>query len=280
MKENAAKDGKNMRYGWESDLAEERRRADTSLPGVAYDEKVKDGIRVSRLRVTSAEGEKSIGKPMGKYLTFTFSRDGEKKEREALVGLLAGALADLLPREKERILVVGLGNRAMTADAIGPAVAARVSATAHIASAEPELFASLGCRCLAVIRPGVLAETGLEAAALVHAAAEEFHPDAVLVADALAAADPERLLRTVQLCDTGICPGAGIGNRRAGIDRALLGVPVVAVGVPTVIRAPALGCGEGCDGLLVVPRDLDEAVPATAALIAEAINRAFGILYP
>lgn len=172
----------------------------------------------------------------------------------------------------ETVLAVGLGNRNMTADAVGPLALDRLLVTRHLGGSLSALFR--GLRPVAALAPGVLAATGVESAEIVRALVDRIRPDRVIAVDALAAADRSRLCTTVQVTDAGIVPGSGVGNSRAAFTRQTLGVPVCAVGVPTVMDLRAV---EGCrldQPMLVTHRDVDERVRRLAGLIAAGMNRA------
>ena len=170
------------------------------------------------------------------------------------------------------VLVVGLGNRAITPDAVGPDAMQSVLVTRHLCAQLPEQFGRF--RSVAALTPGVLGTTGVESAELVRAMTDRLHPDAVIVVDALACAEFDRLGRTVQLTDTGITPGSGVGNDRAGLDRTTLGVPVAAIGLPTVIDAGSLADDPRAEQMFVTPRDIDAVVRDAAKLIGYGIDLA------
>lgn len=180
------------------------------------------------------------------------------------VRCLAGELAALLPEGP--VLAAGLGNRAMTCDAVGPASIDNLLVTRHMIRAMPRQFADF--RPVAAVCPGVLARTGLEALELVRGAVERVRPAAVIAVDALAARDSARLCATVQLSDTGLVPGSGVGNRRSALDRGTLGVPVIAVGIPTVVDADPRA------GLFLTPRDIDQRIRELGRLLGYGITLA------
>ena len=264
-----------------TDLACERRRADPSTPGTNYREYTQSGFTVTALTVTSEEGAREIGKPEGTYLTVTFPPLFEMDETQTEEGaaVIAGYLTALLPpRDSRPILIVGLGNATLTADAVGPLTARQIPATAHCEEGG-----------LLVLTPGVTWQSGTEAASLVHGVVKELDAAAVIAIDALCARSTERLACTVQLADTGITPGSGIRLPRSAIDRETMGVPVIAVGVPTVVSSAALVCEaleragadefppeflslveEDC--LYVSPKEIDEGVTNAARLIARSIR--------
>lgn len=286
-----------------SDLACERKRADVTLPGVTEKETSLTYTHLSEIRITSKEGAESIGKPEGTYMTIShgpaWSLWGESKEelcdavesslRQLSDGFLKGKSKTALT-----VLVAGLGNRRLTADAIGPRTADAVNATHHLRTQAADVFAGMECAGICVLSPGVLAQTGLEAAALVCEVAHRIKPDLVLAIDALAARSTERLATTIQLCDTGVEPGGGIGNRRMPITRESTGAPVIAIGVPTVVHSTTLisdalanASAEPLhesvvsqmqqDGFFVSPKDIDQTTDILAAIIAQAINRLWGV---
>ena len=263
-----------------TDLAEEsrdlwRRNAGqtAALPGVMAKKELRAGLESDRIEILSAEGERALGKPRGRYLTLRLDVL-ERREQDAFERSCA-ALADMLRellelREGESVLVAGLGNEAITPDALGPLAAEHTMVTRHLKERLPEDFAAF--RSVSVFRSGVLGTTGLESSALVGAVSTLSKPSRIVAIDALCAADAEKLCRTVQVSDAGIVPGSGVGNARAALSRETLGVPVIAVGVPTVVDAAVFGAGER--GLIVTPRDIDRQVRDAARLIGYALNLA------
>lgn len=284
-----------------SDLACERRQIDAGLSGVHFQEERVGRMRWERLTVESAEGEKSIGRPRGQYDTLTLPRMDTLTEEQAddAAEEVARELCQLCERahiQPERILVVGLGNGELTPDAIGPRAAARVHATMHIHELDRATFCALECSEIAVTAPGVMAESGMEAAETVMGLCDRIAPDVVLAIDALASRSPTRLGCTVQISDTGIFPGSGIGNTLAPLNEQTLGVPVIAIGVPTVIDSrlflmegaadlpPAIvsqieeKCRQEKIPMFVSPREINGITESAANVIARGINQAFGIL--
>ncbi len=278
-----------------TDLAIERMRADTDLPGVAYSEEKRGIATLSRLYIDSEEGERSIGKPRGTYLSLSFPRLWELSEDDLsfLTELLSEQLLSLCGRTPpDRVLVAGLGNRYITADAIGPEVIGRIVATRHLKSEESELFDRFTDTELSLIAPGVLAQTGIESSEMIKAVVATVKPKLVIVIDALAARSTKRLGATCQLSSVGLCPGSGIGNSRGSIDEKALGVPVVSIGIPTVVDSSTLlydALEEGGmepngelsrilqekKGFFVSPRQSDEVTEKGARLLADAINFSF-----
>lgn len=211
-----------------------------------------------------------------RYVTVESAPFTESDGGEALAELLAQELAALLP-EKGLVLVVGLGNRFITPDALGPRMADRILATRHIGGELARVTGLGGLRPAAVLAPGVLGNTGVESGEAVAALVSALHPAAVVAADALAARSASRLGRTVQLTDAGISPGEGVGNRRPGLSAETLGVPVAALGVPTVAEVSHLA-GMAPDGktgaMIVTPREIDLLVERASRVLAMAVNRA------
>lgn len=243
-----------------------------ALNGVQAHARVRRGVRVRTVRITTPDGAQQLQKPMGTYMTLELEslQRRETSGFSRTVQVLADALRQLLP-EGERVLVVGLGNRAVTPDAVGPLALRSLIVTRHM-----QQLVEAGCGALGTVsslEPGVLGTTGIESAQTVRAVAAQTRPQRVVVIDALAAAEPARICRTVQLTDTGIVPGAGVGNRRTAFDADTLGVPVVAIGVPTVVDARTL-CADAPGGMLVIPQDIDARVREIAQVIGYALDLA------
>ena len=277
-------DRSNLFGSAESDLACERRRADLDIPGIDFSTEYGDAFVWERLSVTSIEGAESIGRPMGNYDTLTIPELTllDNSEIEDAANEISEELCTVFDRLgiiPDRILVVGLGNRNLTPDSIGPRVAERVNATMHVRN----LF-DYECSEIAVCTPEVTAKTGMETADIVMALCERLEPDAVIAVDALASRSKERLGKTVQISDTGIFPGSGIGNGRRPLNEATLGAPVIAIGVPTIINARLLTVKDGreemgtdTDDMFVSPKDIDTIADVVSRIIAEGINQAFGL---
>lgn len=258
----------------------------TALPGVEARDALREGIPVNTVKILDGRGEEALGKPRGTYVTLTLEGLAGREEGvfQRSVRAVAGELSGLLEEvpEKGLVLVAGLGNRAITPDAIGPKVHENVLVTRHLVRKMPEHFGSL--RPVASLAAEVMGTTGVESGELVWAVCEKIRPDCVVAVDALASRSLERLCRTVQIADTGITPGSGVGNHRMGLTRDTLGVPVVAVGVPTVVDGATLAAdllgtdslpdlGEGKD-LLVTPKDIDSQVNDLAKVIGFGLSMA------
>jgi len=258
------------------------------------------GIRVEELEVAPGAPESSGTSGPGRYATIHCGRIWEMDRREtgraarAAERVLRDFLTHALGRPADvstGVLVAGLGNRFITPDSVGPRTADRITVTNH-AAGEGTLLAVLGCPRVCALAPGVLGQTGMEAAALIEEAAGAVGADVIVAVDALAARSSERLASTVQISDAGIRPGSGIGNCRAAITRETMGVPVIALGVPTVVDSSTLvwdvleeaGITEPDERLtriledgrrfIVSPRDSDRIAEAVSALLGQAINHA------
>ena len=270
-------------------LWREGQPAGQSPEGVRAGSERRGGFTVTTVEVLDARGEAALGKPRGTYVTVELDaliRREENAFPEACA-LLADSLRALLPlRKDDACLVVGLGNRAITPDAIGPDAVDCVMVTRHLTEQLPEDFGAF--RPVSAVCSGVLGTTGIESSALVRAVTDAIRPAAVVAIDALASRSPDRLCRTVQIADTGIVPGSGVGNARQALNRETLGIPVIAVGVPTVVDAATLTLdlaarsGVAPDpaafgdagGMIVTPREIDKNVRDVAKLIGYALNLA------
>ena len=249
-----------------------------------------DGVRVTRLHVLSEKGAAVLGKPIGQYVTVQMPplSDDEKRLTD-YAKAVARELTALLP-EQGTVLVVGLGNRSVTPDTLGPSATDMVLATRHIRGEFARAAGVDDLRPPAVLSPGVLGQTGTESSEIVRGVCREVQPAAVVVVDALAARSVERLGCTVQLCDSGIAPGSGVGNNRHPLNREVLGVPVIGIGVPTVVDAVTLVreyLREDTDApvsddqppMMVTPREIDLVIGRAARLIALAVNGALQPAY-
>ena len=263
-----------------TDLALEQRETAGDCPGIESDEEQRDGIKITRIRIVDEQGERAVGKPMGNYITVEAdSLEGETDGTCRKV--ISDELAQLLPGEGT-VLVAGLGNFDITPDALGPKTASQIFATRHIDGNTVEKLGISSLRPVCVLSPGVLGKTGIETAEIIRAVADKIKPSAVVAVDALAARELSRLGRTVQISDTGICPGSGVGNSRKEISQKRLGVPVIAVGVPTVVDAETLAeelTGKPSETksqkeykMMVTPREIDSVIDHAADLVALSIN--------
>ena len=267
----------------------ENHKTAAALPHVRQSDRTLEGFAVHEVRILSEDAAREIGKPQGRYLTLELDAL-IRREEDAFpraCKALSTLLRELLPRPNDgAVLIAGLGNRMITPDAIGPQTADHVIATRHLVAQSPAIFADW--RPVSALAPGVLGQTGVETGEVICGVLDRVRPAAVIAVDALAAGRLSRLLRTVQLADTGITPGAGVGNARAALNKETLGVPVIAVGVPTVVDGATLAheissqfgqpdC-EALDDLsqpvMITTRDIDREVADISRMIGYAVNMA------
>lgn len=299
-----------MQTGGRTDLAVELREDfsenDERIKGVTVTEQYNrhKKVRVSTVKITDAVGAKAMGRSIGTYITVEARNlcDGEERLRRFVAEVVAEQIISLLEKkEKKEILVVGLGNREATPDALGPIAVDELVVTRHLILQLGEEFRKkYHLTSFCALAAGVLAQTGMESGEVIKSVVREMKPDAVIAIDALAARSTERLGTTIQITDTGIYPGAGIGNNRQALNADTLGVPVIAVGVPTVVDAATIlrermggylrrkGVSEAeCEEILkeaeeengqvlfVTPKGIDELVRYAGETVAEAINVCF-----
>ena len=267
----------------------ENHKTAAALPHVRQSDRTLEGFAVHEVRILSEDAAREIGKPQGRYLTFELDAL-IRREEDAFpraCKALSTLLRELLPHPNDGpVLIAGLGNRMITPDAIGPQTADHVIATRHLIAQSPDIFADW--RPVSALAPGVLGQTGVETGEVICGVLDRVRPAAVIAVDALAAGRLSRLLRTVQLADTGITPGAGVGNARAALNKETLGVPVIAVGVPTVVDGATLAheissqLGQpACEALddlsqpvMITTRDIDREVADISRMIGYAVNMA------
>ena len=233
-------------YNFRTDLALERRdiyqkiNSLQEIDGIeSTEESINENIKVSRVKITNKNGEQAIGKPIGNYITidvkkFKLATDEDiQKTAETLTNELK-KIIDVHVNQDGEILVVGLGNIYVTPDALGPKVINEIDVTRHIKKYLPQ-YVDEGTRTVSAISPGVLGTTGIETVEILKGIVENIKPKLLIVIDALASRSIERISSTIQISDTGIVPGAGVGNTRQEISQGSLGIPVVAIGIPTVV---------------------------------------------
>lgn len=281
-----------------TDLAVEAREiwtqnspGERDIQGVQTHDGVREGFPVTTVHITNEQGAKALDKPVGTYVTLELAglRRREENAFSRAVRALADELGQLLSlKDGDSVLVVGLGNRAITPDNIGPTAVSHTLVTRHLVEQVPEHFAHF--RPVAALAAGVLATTGVESGELVRAVTDRIHPACVIAVDALASRSLKRICSTIQLADTGITPGSGVGNHRTALNRETLGVPVIALGVPTVVDVATLcadvlaEAGKGDlepealsgagHGLMVTPGDIDQSAADLARVIGFGINLA------
>lgn len=317
------------KYNIRTDLAlEEKERFESDqveVQGVVLEEEYdkEREIRVTTVRIETENGAKTMGKPVGTYLTIeapNLSSPDEGIHREVseeLANYLIEVMEKIIPESEhdKEVLVIGLGNRQATPDALGPYVTDNLNVTRHIVKEYGKYAAPEEMNCVvSAIVPGVIAQTGMETAEIIKGVVRETKPDLLIVIDALAARNSRRLNRTIQIADTGINPGSGVGNYRNAITKETIGVPVIAIGVPTVVDAvtivsdtmenllSALETSESLKGvglvlggyseaekyelikeliapnlnsMFMTPKDIDETVKRLSYTISEGLNLAF-----
>lgn len=269
------------------ELWQESAERTSRLLGVKATKQKQEGYLVTRVEILDERGEKALNKPKGNYVTVDLTGFWQRKSGffERAVRAVGGQLKAMIP-EEGTVLVVALGNGAMTPDAVGPAAADHILVTRHLIAAMPKHFS--GFRPVAVFRAGVLGATGVESAEAVKGIVEQIKPGAVIAIDALASRRASRMCTTVQLADTGIVPGSGVGNHRSALNQDTLKVPVFSIGVPTVVDAATLAADlleeagipeldetrlrHNKQPLMVTTRDIDQQVRDLGKVVGSAVN--------
>ena len=239
-------------YNFRTDLADERRdlykkanNVENEVEGIeSQQEDVNEKIKITRVKITSEQGEQAIGKPKGEYITIDIKKINllTEEELEDASKILAEELKRLIGEKiefKDDVLIVGLGNEEVTPDALGPNVIKNVEITRHIINYLPQ-YIDENTRPVSAIAPGVLGTTGIETLEIITGIVQNIHPKLIIVIDALASRSIERISSSIQLSDTGIVPGAGVGNTRKELSQRTLNIPVIALGIPTVVESAVL----------------------------------------
>ena len=268
------------------------------IPGAQINQWEQAGVHITEVMIETEEGARALGKPIGSYLTLEapLLREGDADVRLAISNILAEEIGRMLTAsgveqgsEGDPVLVVGLGNRRVTPDCIGPMTADRTLVTRHMLREAP---GAAGMRSVCAFVPGVLGVTGLETAEMIESLVQRLHPRAVICVDSLAARDASRIGCAIQMTDAGIQPGSGVGNHRRPLTRATLGCEVIAIGMPTVIYASTLAMDAiralrqddtdieaglrdtPLNDMIVTPREIDSMTEQAAQIIASGINKA------
>ena len=239
-------------YNFRTDLADERReifkkanKLEKEIDGIETEvEKEGDKIKITKVRITDKSGEEAIGKPIGNYYTIDIDKlkVATDDDIQMAADVVSRNLKELISKhvsEKEDILVVGLGNEYVTPDSLGPKVISEIDVTRHILTYMPE-YLDENTRPVSAISPGVLGTTGIETLEILKGIVDNIKPKLIIVIDALASRSIERISSSIQIADTGIVPGAGVGNTRKELSSKTLGVPVIALGIPTVVETAVL----------------------------------------
>lgn len=260
------------------ELSKREAKNAAEIDGVKSNVEKKENITVTRVEITNENGSKTLGKAIGSYVTIDapdlkYSLETYEEVCEIIadeIRKMADISGDMLT------LVVGLGNREITPDALGTSVVSKLLVTHHIKQRMSDFFDE-NISGVCAIAPGVLGTTGIETADIIKAVTEKVKPQLIIAVDALAAADIERVSKTIQISDTGIQPGAGVGNNREGLNEESTGVKVIAIGVPTVIDAATISKVEipkEMAPLMVTTKDIDLVIERTAKTVANGINLA------
>ena len=285
-----------------TDLAMEARESNSALNGVSEERTDNEHYSVSRIKIDTDEAASALQKSKGLYITIE-APDLVLREPElikAVTEALSAALTGLIDKggASGTVLVVGLGNRAVTPDALGPKTAEKILVTRHIKQYMPDAIPN-GVRSVCAVSPGVLGVTGIETMEVIQGIVERSKPSLIIAIDSLSSRRTERIASTIQLCDAGIQPGAGVGNIRSGLDEASLGIPVIAVGVPLVVYASTISrdtigliaselgllgneekikelaakaISEKTGELIVTPKEIDSLIECTSTILADGIN--------
>lgn len=273
----------NIRTDLAVELNEAVDKSDSRYSGVIVREHIDKVslVKVTTLEIINEEGEKLFNRKAGIYITIEAEGLGENDDfyNERVIEIISGQIDTLIRpciSKNNKLLVVGLGNRNVTADSLGPDVVDKLIINGHIHGEKDEISVRLSA-----LSPGVMAQTGIETSSIIKGIADEIDPGVIIVIDALAARNTQRLNKTIQISNRGINPGSGVGNHRTGITSDNIGVPVIAVGVPTVIDAATIigdvtkdyeNIPKHLSDMYVTPKDIDENIRITAEIIAESIN--------
>ena len=266
-----------------TDIALERQELlpETNQKGIKVKKWDKEKAQVTEIEILNEYGANTLQKPVGKYITVEVPEFSHESELlDGRLTALTEAIKNLLPQNLEKVLVAGLGNENITPDALGPLCARQIFSTRHI---KGDVIKDLGLenlKSVSSISTGVLGQTGIETAEYISGIVRLIKPDGVIVIDALASRRLSRLGKTVQLTDTGISPGSGVGNYRKTIDSKTLGVPVVSIGVPTVVDGNTIvydltgkeNTNINTDNMMVTPREIDTIITRAAKLLSLSIN--------
>ncbi len=279
------------------EIYNQAKQAEDEISGVIVENDKRNSIDITRVIIENDEGANALNKPIGKYITIDMPEaqfltyDIENNISKAM----SYEIKSILPNNTKSFLVVGLGNQKITADSLGPKVVNNLDITRHILKFAPEEIES-DTNSVCAISPGVLGTTGIESSEIIKGIVDKVKPDVLIAIDSLAARRIERINTTIQISNSGIHPGSGVGNRRKGLTYETLGVPVIAVGVPTVVDASTI-TNDIIDKLLkdnisendkekiiteltkdnnyvVTPKDIDDVIISLSEIVSEGINMA------
>ncbi len=251
-------------------IAEIQKEAQSDLSGVETSEEAINDVNISIAKIVSDTASNILQKPIGTYCTVSFPRLDFVCDTTDIINATAKALKSVYVKDIKNALVAGLGNTDITPDALGPFVADRVLATRHLSDKLKRDLGLQNLKSVSTISPNVLGKTGIESYDLIAAAANKIKPDIIIAVDALACRDPDRLCRTIQISDSGICAGSGVNNARRQLSHDTIGIPVIAVGIPTVIDANSFF--DTSENMMVTPKEIDLLIEKSADILSRAIN--------
>ena len=271
----------NLNFEIRTDLALESKILENETPsGVQQTVENIQNVKIIKTKISNEHGSKALGRPVGEYVALEHFQMLLPENADVVRPILVKELEKMIANKKS-VLVVGLGNKNISPDALGPMVADKIIATRHFKGSLAKSLGLSGLSAVSVIAPGVLGQTGVEVFEIIKAISKEIKPDLILTVDALAAGSVQRLGTTIQITNTGISPGSGVQNKRAEISQKTLDIPVVAMGIPTVVDMETI-IHEICENsapapsssMMVTPRDIDQIISRSSALMANAINQA------
>lgn len=267
--------------GIRTDIASESKILKEKIPnGVSQNIKTFNGVKVIEIQIKNEIGSKILNRAIGTYITLEHSNMLLPENAEIITKILVNELKYFISNKKS-ILVVGLGNKNISPDAIGPFVADKIIATRHLKGPLADELGLSKLNSISVIAPGVLGQTGIETFEIIQSISKKINPDLIIAIDALAAKSIDRLGTTIQITNTGISPGSGVENKRAEISKNTLNIPVIALGMPTVVDMETI-ISEMCpkqhlsasSSMMVTPRNIDQIISRSSSLISNSINQA------
>lgn len=267
--------------GIRTDIASESKILKEKIPnGVSQNIQTIDDVKIIEIQIKNKNGAKTLNRSIGTYITLEHSNMLLPENAETITKILVNELKKLISGKKS-ILIVGLGNKNISPDAIGPSVADKIIATRHLKGPLADQLGLSQLNSVSVISPGVLGQTGIEAFEIIQSMSKKINPDIIIAIDALAAKSIDRLGKTIQITNTGISPGSGVENKRAEISKNTLNIPVIALGMPTVVDMETI-ISEMCPkqklssspSMMVTPRNIDQIIFRSSTLISNSINQA------
>ena len=270
----------NLNFEIRTDLALESKILENETPsGVEQTVENIQNVKIIKTKIANEHGSKALKRPVGEYVALEHFQMLLPENADVVRPILVNQLEKMIVNKKS-VLVVGLGNKNISPDALGPMVADKIIATRHFRGALAKNLGLSDLSAVSVIAPGVLGQTGVEVFEIIKAISKEIKPDLILTVDALAARSVQRLGTTIQITNTGISPGSGVQNKRAEISQKTLDIPVVAMGIPTVVDMETI-IHEMCEdakpepsgAMMVTPRDIDQIISRSSTLIASSINQ-------